>query len=127
MGCFTCHGPLGKSGIPNPGAPEGEVPAWDGGNHMMYVASPKEIREWILYGAPKRKLDDPFHQKQMAESRVRMPAYEDFLSEEELEDPWAMGCWLSSSFLPLRCEFGSQIFIKKRLTWPCRELYDFVH
>jgi mono/diheme cytochrome c family protein len=86
MGCFTCHGPLGKSGIVNPGAPEGEVPAWDGGNHMMYVASPEEIREWILYGAPKRKLDDPFHQKQVAESRVRMPAYEGFLSEGELDD-----------------------------------------
>jgi mono/diheme cytochrome c family protein len=86
MGCFTCHGPLGKRGIVNPGAPEGEVPAWDGGNYMMYVASPEEIREWIFYGAPKRKLDDPFHQEQVAKSRVHMPAYEGFLSEQEVED-----------------------------------------
>lgn len=86
MGCFTCHGSLGKSGIKNPGAPEGEVPAWDGGNYMMYVASPEEIREWILYGAPKRKLEDPFHQQQVAQSLIQMPPYDGFLSREELED-----------------------------------------
>jgi mono/diheme cytochrome c family protein len=70
----------------NPGAPEGEVPSWDGGNYMMYVTSPEEIREWILYGAPKRKLDDPFHQEQVAESLIQMPAYEGFLTEEQLGD-----------------------------------------
>ena len=86
MGCFTCHGPLGKSGIKNPGAPEGEVPAWDGGNYMMYVASPEEIREWILYGAPKRKLEDPFYREQMSQATIRMPAYEGFLSEQDLKD-----------------------------------------
>lgn len=86
MGCFNCHGPLGKSGISNPGAPEGEVPAWDGGNYMMYVASPDELREWVLLGAPKRKLGDPFYRKQVAQARIRMPAYEGFLSESELED-----------------------------------------
>jgi mono/diheme cytochrome c family protein len=86
MGCFTCHGSLGKRGIVNPGAPEGEVPAWDGGNHMMYVASPEEIREWVLYGAPERKRDDPYHTQEVAESLVHMPAYEGYLTERELED-----------------------------------------
>lgn len=86
MGCFTCHGPRGKNGIMNPGAPEGEVPAWDGGNYMMYVSSPKEIREWILYGAPERKSDDPYHEQEAADSLVRMPAYEGYLTERKLED-----------------------------------------
>ncbi len=86
MGCFTCHGPLGKNGILNPGAPEGEVPAWDGGNYMMYVFSPNEIREWILYGAPMRKLDDPPHREHVTASLIYMPAYEGFLTEEQLND-----------------------------------------
>jgi mono/diheme cytochrome c family protein len=86
LGCFTCHGPLGKSGIKNPGAPEGEVSAWDGGNYKMYVSSPNDIREWILYGAPERKRDDPHHKQEVVESLVHMPAYEGYLTERELED-----------------------------------------
>ena len=53
---------------------------------MMYVASPDEIREWILYGAPKRKLDDPFHRVQVTASLIHMPAYKGFLIEEQVED-----------------------------------------
>ncbi len=54
MGCFACHGPAGTGGVPNPGSDEGEVPAWDGGNAMMYVKNEAEIREWILDGLPAR-------------------------------------------------------------------------
>jgi mono/diheme cytochrome c family protein len=88
VGCFTCHGPLGKQGIKNPGAAEGEVPAWDGGNYMMYVTAPEEVREWILYGAPKRKLEEDAHQhdSHAARALIDMPAYEGFLSDDDLED-----------------------------------------
>ena len=58
MGCFACHGPSGTGGVPNPGSDEGEVPAWDGGVAMMYVGNEPEIREWILYGAPRRLWKD---------------------------------------------------------------------
>ena len=54
LGCFACHGPGGTGGVPNPGSDEGEVPAWDGGVAMMYIETEPEIREWILYGAPRR-------------------------------------------------------------------------
>jgi cytochrome c553 len=88
LGCFTCHGPLGKQGVKNPGAAEGEVPAWDGGNYMMYVTAPGETREWILYGAPKRKLEEPEHDhnEHAAQALIQMPAYEGFLSEEDLKN-----------------------------------------
>lgn len=54
LGCFACHGPGGTGGVPNPGSDEKRVPAWDGGNAMMYVQNEQEIREWILDGHPKR-------------------------------------------------------------------------
>ena len=54
LGCHGCHGPRGTGGIANPGARDGEVPAWDGGMAMMFVKSEDEIREWILEGRPWR-------------------------------------------------------------------------
>jgi mono/diheme cytochrome c family protein len=62
LGCFACHGPGGTGGIPNPGSEEEEVPAWDGGTAMMYVKNEQEIREWILYGRPKRLEDEHSHE-----------------------------------------------------------------
>ena len=44
MGCFSCHGPLGAQGIPDPGLGE-DVPAWGGGVWMMYVRNAAEVRE----------------------------------------------------------------------------------
>ena len=54
LGCHGCHGPRGTGGVPNPGARDGEIPAWDGGMAMMYVKNEDEIREWILDGRPWR-------------------------------------------------------------------------
>jgi mono/diheme cytochrome c family protein len=51
------HWPSGSAVSPvtdHPGSDEREVPAWDGGNWMMYVKNEGEIREWILHGHPKR-------------------------------------------------------------------------
>jgi len=36
-GCFTCHGPGGLRGAPNPGYSFGDVPPWDGGTVWQYV------------------------------------------------------------------------------------------
>ncbi|MEK7766210.1 MAG: c-type cytochrome [bacterium] len=81
LGCFACHGPGGTGGVPNPGNQEGEVPGWTGGVTMMYVESDAEWREWILDGAPKRKLPEK-------ESRdlLRMPAFRSFLRPSQIED-----------------------------------------
>jgi mono/diheme cytochrome c family protein len=101
LGCFACHGPGGTGGIPNPRSEEEEVPAWDGGNAMMYVKNEQEIREWILYGHPKR-LEDKHEHEHSADADVhgdedvaqdsdspfplRMPAFEGVVSDGELND-----------------------------------------
>ena len=96
LGCFACHGPGSTGGIPNPGSDEKEVPAWDGGTSMMYVENEAEIREWILYGHPRRlegkehdHTDDGDHghdENGDEEALLEMPAYEELISPGELED-----------------------------------------
>jgi len=116
LGCHGCHGPRGVGGVRNPRAgfagTTGEIPAWDGGNAMMYVKSEDEIREWILEGRPWRlALRDslearashadedstsPFPelgQVEFGKARVetfappvRMPAYRDVINEKQLDD-----------------------------------------
>jgi mono/diheme cytochrome c family protein len=95
LGCFGCHGPAGTGGIPNLGAEEGEIPAWDGGTSMMYVKNEQEIREWILDGHPKRlaKSDSngTGHDSYRGDAAskpppVEMPAFRGVVSNDELED-----------------------------------------
>lgn len=86
LGCYSCHGPEGAAGIPNPGARMGEVPAWPGGTYMMFNESPGEIREWILDGAPARLLNDPADRERRWKQLISMPAYRGRLSEIELDD-----------------------------------------
>lgn len=93
LGCFACHGPDGTGGTPNPGSDEEAVPAWDGGNVMMYVESEQEIREWILEGQPRRlaKTEASSHgdgndRGHSGGALVHMPAYAGVVSASELED-----------------------------------------
>jgi mono/diheme cytochrome c family protein len=96
MGCFACHGPAGTGGVPNPGSEEEDIPAWDGGNAMMYVKNEQEIREWILDGHPSRLApgdggeaghsghDD--HDHPDGAFPLSMPAFKDVISDGDLED-----------------------------------------
>ena len=117
LGCHGCHGPRGTGGVRNPragfGQRTGEIPAWDGGNAMMYVKNEDEIREWILDGRPWRLvLRDSLeararHAAEDSSTRVspfpepgrvgagrlerivppvRMPAYRGVVDDEQLED-----------------------------------------
>ncbi len=86
LGCFGCHGPSGTGGVPNPGSAEGEIPSWDGGAAMMYVMEEGEIREWILYGAPRRHSHGKAVAPGKRRARVSMPAYQGRLSESGLSD-----------------------------------------
>ena len=100
-GCFACHGPGGTGGVPNPGSEEEVVPAWDGGNAMMYVNNEQEIREWILYGHPRRPdqksnedrggaprdhAEHDHNSDERGSPPVDMPAFEDVLSAGELDN-----------------------------------------
>ena len=86
LGCFGCHGPEGISGIPNFGLDGEKVPSWDGGTLMMYAKNEEELREWILYGMPKRLSQDPEELEETKKALIQMPAYRDKISKSELED-----------------------------------------
>lgn len=91
LGCFTCHGELGRSGIPIPRSDEG-VPQWDGSVWMMYVKSEDDIRRYIVEGSPKR-VEPPKHNHGVNQHNhdhdgvaLSMPAYGDVVSERDLYD-----------------------------------------
>ncbi|MGD2062900.1 MAG: cytochrome c [Nitrospirota bacterium] len=86
LGCFGCHDPRGGPGTPNPGAPEGHVPGWGGGNAMMYVLGPDDFEAWVLDGVPRRLLDSPAHQAKRAARVLQMPAYRGRVSARQLSD-----------------------------------------
>ncbi len=89
-GCFSCHGFEGRSGAKNPGSDELRIPSWDGGMLMMYVEDVSEIREWILFGSPRRLRPDAHSHADTDEPKhrglVSMPAFEEVLSEAEVND-----------------------------------------
>jgi mono/diheme cytochrome c family protein len=85
-GCFNCHGANGAGGIKNPGSEDEEVPGFSGGTPMMWAKSEPELREYILDGAPARKLADPKYKKKMEAQLLAMPAYRGHLSERQVDD-----------------------------------------
>ncbi len=86
LGCFTCHGPLGRAGVSNPGSQYKSVPPFHEGTIMMFAKSDQELREFILDGAPASKLRNEAYAKEMREQAIRMPPYRDFVSDEDVED-----------------------------------------
>lgn len=87
LGCFTCHGPSGTSGIQGV---LGDAPSWDGGTWMMYARTEDEIRNWILYGSrfgPDKEDQEKRKQRESSNpSKVIMPAYADVLNRRQVED-----------------------------------------
>ena len=85
-GCFDCHGPNGAGGVKNPGSEDEDVTGWAGGTPMMWVKSEQELREYILDGAPARKLADPRYKQRVEKQLLAMPAYRGHLGTRQLED-----------------------------------------
>ena len=84
-GCFGCHGPEGTRGTANPGRTDGTVPGF-GSELMMFAADEREIREWIRYGVPtSRSQSETWHQQRDA-GALRMPAFDDRLSDRQVDD-----------------------------------------
>ncbi len=84
-GCFSCHGPEGTRGLPDPGTGQG-VPQWDGGVPMMYVNSEDEVREYILDGVSRRRARSQSASAERERAAIRMPAYRTTLRREEIDD-----------------------------------------
>jgi mono/diheme cytochrome c family protein len=85
-GCFTCHGPGGYRGMPDPGHGLEDVPPWSGGILATYAESEAEIREWIVDGLPERVRKDPEEMKLRTHAVVRMPAFGGILSPAQVSD-----------------------------------------
>src|SRR5262249_52938257 len=50
LDCFSCHGPLGGGGMPNPGSLKGYIPSFWGQDFDELVLNDDELREWIAEG-----------------------------------------------------------------------------
>lgn len=86
-GCPVCHRPYAGDEIPNPGSRWQSVPAFQGGNSLMYGATERRtIAEYVRLGAPARWLDNPVVAERLAGQRLRMPAYGGTLSDAEVAD-----------------------------------------
>jgi mono/diheme cytochrome c family protein len=86
LGCFRCHGPDGKGGVPNPGSQDETVPGFQGGMLVMYAHDDQEIREYILDGMPASRRNDREYLAQIEKQALRMPTYRGAVSAEEVAD-----------------------------------------
>ena len=94
LGCFACHGPQGRFDTPNPGSLKGYIPSWSGADFPELARDEGEIREWIRDGSPKRLRDNPVAAFFMRRQAIRMPAYGDRVSEDEIRRITAYIDWL---------------------------------
>ena len=94
LGCFACHGPQGRFDTPNPGSLKGYIPSWSGADFPELARDEGEIREWIRDGSPKRLRDNPLAAFFMRRQAIRMPAYGDRVSEDEVRRITAYIGWL---------------------------------
>jgi mono/diheme cytochrome c family protein len=94
LGCFACHGPQGRFDTPNPGSLKGYIPSWSGADFPELAKDDGEIREWIRDGSPRRLRDNPAASFFLGRQAIRMPAYRDRASEDEVRQITAYIGWL---------------------------------
>ena len=85
LGCFGCHGPGGRTGVKNPASFKGYIPPWQGDDFAELVNSDDEFRQWILDGEIARFDSNPLASFFTGRQIIKMPAYRDVLSEDELD------------------------------------------
>jgi mono/diheme cytochrome c family protein len=85
-GCFGCHGPGGLVGGSNPRSFKGYVPPWRGADYRELVKNEAELRQWIREGQIDRFTSNPIARFSTDRQVIQMPAYEDRLSDGEVDD-----------------------------------------
>ncbi len=95
-GCFTCHGPAGRKGTPDPGRREGSAPTF-AGDLMMYAGDAADVREWILDGSTARKRESETWRARRDAAVLRMPAYRGALTPRQVADLTAYVMMVSGS------------------------------
>ena len=94
LGCFACHGLQGRFDTPNPGSLKGHIPSWTGRDFLELARDDGEIREWIHDGSPRRLRENPVAAFFLRRQAIRMPAYGDRVSEDDVERIVAYIRWL---------------------------------
>ncbi len=121
LGCFSCHGELGRAGIPIPGSEE-RVPEWSGSVWMMYVKSDEDIRGYIMDGsledASGHGHDEDNGSHTHDADAITMPAYGDVIDRRDLEDLVATFKVLSGMVAPARGTPAREGFDLAR-EWQC--------
>ncbi|HET9951897.1 MAG TPA: c-type cytochrome [Candidatus Eisenbacteria bacterium] len=84
-GCFSCHGPEGVKGVPNPGRADLTVPSFPGAL-MMYAKDAGQVREWIEDGSTEAKRASRTWRAEREKGALRMPAFEKRLTPREIDD-----------------------------------------
>jgi mono/diheme cytochrome c family protein len=84
MGCTTCHGPRGNAGIKNPGSFKGYIPGWWGDDFRELVKNDEELYSWIRKGKIERFERNPLASFFTRRQIIKMPAFENYLSEKKI-------------------------------------------
>jgi len=85
LGCYHCHGPMGAGGSKNPGSLKDYIPGWWGADFRDLVRNDDELRGWIVDGQIPRLRDNPIARHFINSQRVSMPAYKDFITDQQLQ------------------------------------------
>jgi mono/diheme cytochrome c family protein len=96
-GCLGCHGVEGSGGLPNPRSLGGFVPGFTGGNFPDLVKDEEEFRQWVADGVSSRLEANPVVRFFWRRQAIRMPAYGEQLSDEELGQLWR---WIENGRSP---------------------------
>ena len=100
--CFSCHGPLGTGGVPNPGAFKGYIPGFWGADFDELVQNDDELREWIAEGHLDRIDNHPVGGFFSKRQRIKMASYGDYLSPDDIDALVAYVKWIhAGSWKPL--------------------------
>ena len=94
LSCFTCHGPLGAGGVPNPRSLKGYVPAFWGADFDDLVRDDTELRTWIAKGEIPRLAEHPIASRFLKSQVIKMPAYERFIPAPDIEALAAYVRWI---------------------------------
>ena len=94
LGCFGCHGPEGRGVIANPGSFKGFIPPWDGEDYSELVRDSAEFAEWVRNGVSDRFRANPAARTFLERQIVKMPAYRDRVSDDDLRDLEAYVAWV---------------------------------
>jgi mono/diheme cytochrome c family protein len=94
LGCFNCHGPQGRGSLPNLRSFKGVIPPWDGPDFAELARDDGEIREWILYGRPRRLQEHQAARYFLDRQPIKMPAYQGHVTEGELAELLAYIRWV---------------------------------